>query len=535
MFNLKFSFIVHVHLKDISFFFTSPRVRVFFFCIAFKMNLTSLFITNLISMSNLTFFLDRLITDGKYKTVFLTYDDASIKDNNFVSQLVDLAFEKYAMMITEYDSNRETTRPFDRIFFLKQSDILQIIMVNYREDKARKVILGEKLRGSKFKYGIQNVVVLFPIQSNDRKEEIWEIFGTKRYSQFCKHMNVSVIFYETENSKKMTNTLRKSMEIFVFNYKAYENVDIREINVESNHVNESNLYEKIFGSIVKEPILSIRTETSVVNKSVTKISDQRGNDTIINLGSAEYYLSNFIARNLRSKHSQVQQILQRFLTEIFDYSPDNNCSVSNEKYYGELYNKFPENLRKNLFRKGADSSVTLAMSIRIGFENKYHFSHSLYPHDFDDMVFIIFQHNKLKSETSRTSIIPISQWFAIISIASLIICVLRKISKRFERQTNDNDAAEHFLYSFVDAVAVFLGTALQKFGNCRAERWFLVSFAIFGIIFKIIYTDSLFVMFIEPDHNRITSIDQLIQANIPITAEFSIKYAVGLLKLQIGS
>lgn len=63
------------------------------------MNLTSLFLTNLLSVSHFTPFFDHLITDGKYKSVLLVYNRASVSEADFVPELVSSAFGKYAVVI----------------------------------------------------------------------------------------------------------------------------------------------------------------------------------------------------------------------------------------------------------------------------------------------------------------------------------------------------------------------------------------------------------------------------------------------------
>lgn len=151
----------------------------------------------------------------------------------------------------------------------------------------------------------------------------------------------------------------------------------------------------------------------------------------------------------------------------------------------------------------------------------------LYPHRYDDLVFMIFQRGKLMEDLPRSSITPIMQWFLIIFIASLVLHFLRTtVKQRSPRNLRPiNDAGmvrENCSVSFVDSVAVFLGIALEKLGNGRAERWFLISFSIFGLIFRIFYTDNLFVLFTAADEHRITSIDQIFDANIPITVDYAI-------------
>lgn len=185
---------------------------------------------------------------------------------------------------------------------------------------------------------------------------------------------------------------------------------------------------------------------------------------------------------------------------------------------------FIEKIRSFFFRANS-----LNFSLLIGTSSTFWdlYSYPLYPYGFDDFIFIIYQSGKLKDEAPRSSLKPIAQWFAIIFIASIFLYVLRTIIKRRKRRIatrviSADETDEYFMFSFIDSVGVFLGNALAKIGDFRAERWFLISFGIFGLIFRIVYTDNLFVMYTESSQNRITSIEQLIQANIPITVDYHV-------------
>lgn len=163
----------------------------------------------------------------------------------------------------------------------------------------------------------------------------------------------------------------------------------------------------------------------------------------------------------------------------------------------------------------------------------------LYPHRFEDLVFIIYQRGKLKDEAPRSSTKPIFQWIIFIFIAAVILFVLRRAFKLNEQQLShriNNDATpDYFLGSFVDSMGVFLGIGLNRIGNSRAERWFLISFSVFGLLFNMIYTEYLFATFTAIDHNRITSIDQLLKANIPITLDDWATIADGDFYIRIRS
>lgn len=151
------------------------------------------------------------------------------------------------------------------------------------------------------------------------------------------------------------------------------------------------------------------------------------------------------------------------------------------------------------------------------------FDYPLYPHKFDDLIFIIYQRGKLKDDAPRSSTKPIIQWLIFIFTAAIILFSLRKIverrNQRLKRYTNSAETPDYLVGSVVDSMGVFLGVGLNRIGNCRAERWFLISFSVFGLLFNMIYTEYLFAMFTAVNQNRITSIDQLFKANIPITVD----------------
>lgn len=135
----------------------------------------------------------------------------------------------------------------------------------------------------------------------------------------------------------------------------------------------------------------------------------------------------------------------------------------------------------------------------------------LYPHGQDDRVIVIYQRDKSPSTRGRGSFKPILEWFVIIFIASIMLHAVRVIGRQ-----HFNRIVGNYPISFIDSLAVFLGNSLAIFGTRRAERWFLVSLSVFGLIFRAIYTDSLFVMFTDTNQDRLTTIDQLILSKFKV-------------------
>lgn len=154
-----------------------------------------------------------------------------------------------------------------------------------------------------------------------------------------------------EVSMTVANILkRKSIKIYAHNYKTENNVnfpelDNSEIDVETIDWRtmdfERNLHDEIFGWFSEKPILNIKT-TLTVDKVKKFMNVHEGNTALINLGRAEYYLSNFIARNLRLKDVIIQQTLQyQTLGRNMRGSNLFYCNASDKKIYTELsnYNK----------------------------------------------------------------------------------------------------------------------------------------------------------------------------------------------------
>lgn len=327
-----FKFIVQVTLKKIS------RVRGI---VLFKMSLTNysnFLVADWISMLNLTLFVDRFVTDGNYESVLFIYDDddVHIKDTNFIPQLSDLSFGKYAMFIMKENYSEWGTSP-KLPPHQEHSRLLQVLTLK-DVDKFR-------MRKLSLRYGFsknqQNVVLLISMPPDDRKMDIWRIF--RKFNSRLRFVNMIVVFYQTEVSMALANSSRESIEIFALNYKygirGSIAVDV-ENSVYKGHLNDSNLHDKVFASIIKKTDLTINT-ISAVNVSVTKTNVQRENVcvSLYNLGSADFYLSNFIARNLRSKDVIFEQLLEHRKMRVSQLEANKYFySVSNEKTYAELYN-----------------------------------------------------------------------------------------------------------------------------------------------------------------------------------------------------
>lgn len=317
------------------------------------MSLANFLIANLIVVSNLTFFFNRLITDGNYKTVLLNYDDVNcdLKDTNFDSELAGLASENYAMYIMK--SNYSQVIAWEVTPIKIRFGVLEILTLNYDND-GKKRMRQLLQRNDNSRYTAASIVLLIPMQSDERKKEFWQCFSAA--TRYFPYINASVVFYQTERSVKMANTSRELIEIFALNHydrllRRTQNVDVKNSIFDVGELIEGNLNEKIFGSISKKPNLVINTFVSAA------APPKRGSDLqLVNIGDANQYHSNFITQNLRNKDAVIRQTLQYGTTELINgkYTIKGSlyqCNISNEKIYAELHNtlRSPKRTQNELF------------------------------------------------------------------------------------------------------------------------------------------------------------------------------------------
>lgn len=138
---------------------------------------------------------------------------------------------------------------------------------------------------------------------------------------------------------------------------------------------------------------------------------------------------------------------------------------------------------------------------------EFRVDYPLYPHTFDDFVFLISHDRLPNSEMQESAVRPIALWCCIIVVCSFILFILRKLTAA---------DAVNYSTSFIDSVAAFLGNAIEKLSSNRSERCFIIGFSIFALVFKILYTDHLFQLFQSNGDNRVSTLSQLIDQNITV-------------------
>lgn len=87
-------------------------------------------IVELISLTNLTCFLDRLIYNGKYDAAIFLYDDISTRDNNFIKEIASVSFGKYSMVTMDINARKVDEKVLP---FLNHFNFIEIIMMDSRD------------------------------------------------------------------------------------------------------------------------------------------------------------------------------------------------------------------------------------------------------------------------------------------------------------------------------------------------------------------------------------------------------------------
>lgn len=272
------------------------------------MDLTSWMIVNLISMSHLTYLLNRIVIDGKYKSLLLINAHSSMKDTNFFAQLADLSFGKYTM----YNMDAKYGQTGSNSEIKWHRDILQVIALNYGDieklgmnkkqtsEKSNRCSYMKKLvRESYESFKMKNVILLIPMPpTEDRKREVWQCLGEMEAILRC--IDSAVVFYQPDMST-MANTTQKLIELYVVKPDEYFEIDL------GNSVHDYvNLNDELFRSNPEESKLKSNSFMDV-KRFHGKTSAQRRNATFIDFGKAGYYLSKYVARDSRMKVAVMQQ------------------------------------------------------------------------------------------------------------------------------------------------------------------------------------------------------------------------------------
>lgn len=262
------------------------------------MDSTNLFVVNVISVSTLTIFIDRLITDGNYKTVRLVYDMGSVRDNNLIRDLSNN--DKYNTFIVNSNSLTSIEPKSTESF-----GILQIILLDWDERWQKTMKHRSFATNYVEQFKTLNVVMFIRKPSDLQRELIWP-----NLAWLAMFYNVSVVFYDTVDSMDGHAPTNMSLEVFVLNFDTSKAVLPARIDVEQCfNLVECNLYEKIFESIPRKTRLFVPIDVDRSPRNRKLMKNAKLNATSIDFGSSAAYLTNFVVRNLRTKNVFIQQTL----------------------------------------------------------------------------------------------------------------------------------------------------------------------------------------------------------------------------------
>lgn len=283
------------------------------------MNLTNIFI-NLVSLTNLTIFLNRLIHDGQYKSVLLIHDNESIRDTNFIQELSNSSNRNYYTLViacvSEFDSP-EWMLEFNSQSFM---NVLSILMVEV--DMIHPKQGFPIFRHCAFAH---NMVVLLPMRRNRKNIDFLRYFfnmtkgRTRRFS---------LIFYQTPNTIQNAVS-NKSIEVFVMSSRmiAYERpvfgIHVHG-DIHSQLSSTKNVTDEVF-----EPIGV--TFLLLVNNDMVRNVSNILNRTDVMSDSQNIFMANYIVRKMKNLTT-----LQVVLSEIGANKNVFLYTSSNRSIYAEL-------------------------------------------------------------------------------------------------------------------------------------------------------------------------------------------------------
>lgn len=286
------------------------------------MNLTNTFL-EVISLTNLAIFVNRLIVDGNYETALFLYDDASVRDTHFIRELTSTSGNYTSIILRSADILRWTFLS-EKKKFLSAHNELPIIMMSYDQQWDDRLLnLMTPIDRS-----AHNYVFLLPMHHYSRWGEILQTFQ----SHFS-YPNTSVVFYQTPHMPQNEAT-NHSIEVFVNSNCFTAGCSILDIGSDNDTMTQlnkiENLHEFVFEKAMKKTMLFMYDVDSKA-----RVRDNR-----VMLNNSNQFMANFIARNLRNI-SMVQ------LSDSCFYKP------KNDSFYAELcasFNCSPHKIKYELFK-----------------------------------------------------------------------------------------------------------------------------------------------------------------------------------------
>lgn len=296
------------------------------------MYLTNVFL-GLMSLTNLTIFMNRVINDGQYQSAILIYDYKSIEDTNFIQELSDPRNRNYAIATVCID-NALNQHWMEHLTINEHLlNALHVAMVVDTEWDVKTLLQRHSLYS-------RDIVFLLPERHRSLNQKMLWIFRSRQGNK----NRISVIFYQTPRTIRHRFS-NKTIEAFVVNSDVIPaNQSVFEIDAQGDIHSQlngvANLTKKIFDPEKRTLLVFFELGAS---RNV-EIIEGNGKPMTNN---KDIFMANFIARHM--KNLSIWQLIQQksgnFLNNVFKYKP------SNRPIYAELYVSSVEIYRKEANRK----------------------------------------------------------------------------------------------------------------------------------------------------------------------------------------
>lgn len=296
------------------------------------MYLTNVFL-GLMSLTNLTIFMNRVINDGQYKSAILIYDYKSVGDTNFIQELSDLPNRNYAISTVCIDD--AVNQHWMEHLSINQHllNALHIAMVVETEWDVKTLLHRHSLYS-------RDIVFLLPEQHRSLNQKKLWVFRTRQGNK----NRISVIFYQTPRTIHQGFS-NKTIEAFVVNSDVIPaNRSVFEIDARSDIHSQlhgvANLTRNIFDP--EKSTLLVFFELGA-SRNVEIIE---GNGKAMT-NNKDIFMANFIARHMKNLTTwqMIQTNSGNHLNTVFTYKP------SNRPIYAELFVSSMEVYRKEANRK----------------------------------------------------------------------------------------------------------------------------------------------------------------------------------------
>lgn len=192
-------------------------------------------VVELVSLTNLTMFLDNFIANGRYETAIFLYDNISVRDVNFIQELATVSFGKYSIVTVDFSAPE-----VDKIVlpFLQHYSYIEIIMV----DSRNWTVL---LRTLEVKYIYDctlDIIFLLEKHSDQNQQMMLKRFKDDLYETLAL-LNCVIVFYRNPANDKSSfheqgnGYLDELVEVFVlYSSMVKETQNILELSINGGNI-----------------------------------------------------------------------------------------------------------------------------------------------------------------------------------------------------------------------------------------------------------------------------------------------------------